>query len=69
MTSDDRIIRDYLQAAHNRGGSFEMAMGMLVQRIMVLEDRLQRARISFDADPVIVKLEREALWMTKLVQS
>lgn len=57
MYSDDRIIRDYLQSANNRGGSFEMAMGMMLQRIMVLEDKLQSARISFDVDPVIAALK------------
>jgi hypothetical protein len=50
MINDDKIITAYLQAAHNRGGSFHMAMGMMVQRIEVLEDKLQRAGIEFEPD-------------------
>jgi hypothetical protein len=57
MTSDDKIIRAYLQAAHHRGGTFYMAMGMMVGRIILLEDRLTRAGVSFEPDMVIAKAE------------
>lgn len=59
MTHDDRIVRAYLQAAHTRGGSFHMAMLMMVNRLMVLEDRLERAGIPFEADRVLTTLEKE----------
>lgn len=58
MTGEDKIIRAYLQAAHDLGGSHHMAMGMMASRLMVLEDRLQRAGISFERDAVIAKSER-----------
>jgi hypothetical protein len=57
MTSDDKIIRAYLQAAHDRGGSYTMAMSMMVNRIILLEDRLTRASVSFEPDMVIAKAE------------
>lgn len=50
MIAEEKIIRAYMQAAHNRGGSFYMAMSMMVQRILVLEDKLERASLRFDAD-------------------
>ncbi|NTF54899.1 hypothetical protein G6L12_08325 [Agrobacterium rhizogenes] len=53
MTIDDQIIRAYLQAAHNRGGSFHMAMLMMVQRMFVLEDRLLRAGVAFEEDKAV----------------
>jgi len=53
MTIDDKIIRAYLQAAHNRGGSFHMAMLMMVQRMFVLEDRLLRAGVAFEEDKAV----------------
>ncbi len=61
MTIDDQIIRAYLQAAHNRGGSFHMAMGMMAARILVLEDRLLRARIDFEEDKVVSNILSKGL--------
>lgn len=59
MTNDEKIIRAYLQAAHNRGGSYQMAMNMMADRINVLEDRLGRAGKAVEADPVIAKFMEE----------
>ena len=59
MTADEKCVRDYLQAAHNRGGSFEMAMGMMAQRIELLEDRLMKAGREIEPDRYIEQLERE----------
>lgn len=53
LTIDDRIIRAYLQAAHNRGGSFHMAMLMMASRLILLEDRLLRARVPFEEDKIV----------------
>lgn len=58
MITDDKIIRAYLQAAHDRGGSFQMAMGMMVNRIMVLEDRLTRRGVSFEPDEIVAKWDK-----------
>ena len=59
MILEDQIIRAYLQAAHNRGGSYHMAMSMMVQRMFVLEDKLQRAGIAFEEDKVIREIMAE----------
>lgn len=48
MIRDDQIVRGYLQAAHNRGGSFHMAMLMMVNRMILLEDRLLLAGVDFE---------------------
>lgn len=53
MTIDDQIIRAYLQAAHKRGGSFQMAMHMMVERMLVLEDKLLRSAVVFEEDKII----------------
>lgn len=58
MIIEDRIIRDYLQAANNRGGGYAMAMSMMASRLVVLEDRLSRAGVSVDPDRTIAKLVR-----------
>lgn len=50
MILEDKIVREYLQAAHNRGGSYAMAMSMMAQRLVVLEDRLQRAGMPIEPD-------------------
>ena len=57
MTADDQCVRDYLQAAHNRGGTFHMAMLMMAQRIELLEDRLTKAGRDIEPDPKIEKLK------------
>jgi hypothetical protein len=53
MIIEDHIIRAYLQAAVDRGGSYHMAMSMMVNRILVLEDRLLRAGVPFDEDKIV----------------
>ena len=60
MTRDDLIIRAYLEAAHNRGGSYQMAMHMLVQRIDMLEDLLMRAGKTIEPDKVVRDLLGDA---------
>jgi hypothetical protein len=50
MTIDDQIVRAYLTAANNRRGSFQMAMLMMASRLLVLEDKLQRAGVPFPED-------------------
>lgn len=57
MTADDRCVRNYLQAAHNRGGSFHMAMLMMAQRIELLEDRLMKAGRDVEPDEKIEQLK------------
>ncbi|MCO5159603.1 MAG: hypothetical protein M9939_00585 [Mesorhizobium sp.] len=51
MTIDEKIVRAYLQDAHNKGGGWKMAMFMMADRLLVLEDRLLRAGVDFPTDP------------------
>jgi len=60
MIIDDRIIRDYLQAAQNRGGGWQMAMGMMASRLIYLEDRLDRVKAPFDPDSVLPARKEDA---------
>ncbi len=55
MTRDDLILRAYLQTAYDRGGSYHMAMLMLISRIELLEDRLERANVEFEEDMILRK--------------
>lgn len=41
--SEEARVRKYLQAAHDRGGGWSMAMRMMARHIEVLEDRMERA--------------------------
>lgn len=59
MILEDKIIRAYLQASHNRGGSWHMAMGIMAYRLLVLEDKLFRAGIPFDEDKTIAEILRK----------
>jgi aminopeptidase C len=38
MDCQDRIVRHYLQAAHNRGGGWEMAMRMMAYNLMAARE-------------------------------
>lgn len=58
MTSDDQIVRAYLQRAHNMGGSHYMAMLMMVDRMVLLEDRLTRAGVAIEEDKTIAMAEK-----------
>lgn len=51
MTIDEAIVRAYLQDAHNKGGGWQMAMLMMADRLVALEDHLLRASINFPTDP------------------
>ncbi len=51
MGIDEAIVRAYLQDANNKGGGWIMAMNMMADRIIVLEDKLLRAGVDFPADP------------------
>lgn len=51
MTIDETIVRAYLQDAMNKGGGWQMAMNMMADRLIVLEDRLLRAGVDFPTDP------------------
>ncbi len=51
MGLDEAAVRKYLQAAQDRGGGWSMAMHMMADRILALEDRLERAGIQFPPDP------------------
>lgn len=53
MSREDGVVKAYLQAAHNRGGSFYMAMLMMSNRIEVLEDKLHRSSVRFEPDSMI----------------
>lgn len=57
MSIDDKIIRAYLQAAHDRGGSYQMAMNMMAERVILLEDRLTRRGVAFEPDKIMAKWE------------
>ncbi|WP_430256531.1 hypothetical protein [Neorhizobium sp. DAR64872/K0K18] len=59
MRTDDKMIRAYLQSAHDRGGSYHMAMLMMADRILVLEDRLLKARVEFPEDKTIPSMGEE----------
>lgn len=52
MTIDEKIIRSYLQSAHEKGGSYHMAMSMMADRLLVLEDKLLRSGVDFPEDKV-----------------
>jgi len=51
MTIEDDAVRHFLQLANDRGGGWEMAMRMMANRILVLEDRLLRAGVKFPDCP------------------
>lgn len=51
MTNTEAIRRDYLQKAHNRGGGWEMAMLMMAEEILLLNDALACAQIASGPDP------------------
>ena len=38
MMSDDKIISKYLQAAHDRNGSWQMAMSMMLNDLYAARD-------------------------------
>lgn len=38
MDYQDRIVRHYLQAAHDRGGGWEMAMRMMAYNLMAARE-------------------------------
>lgn len=39
---EETIVRQHLQAAHDRGGGWQMAMRMMARRILKLEDWMIR---------------------------
>lgn len=55
MVLEDKIVQKYLQAAHDRGGSYAMAMSMMAQRLVALEDRLQRAGMPIEPDRTMAR--------------
>jgi hypothetical protein len=38
MTAEERMIRHYLQAAHDRGGGWQMAMRMMAYNLMAARE-------------------------------
>lgn len=46
MTNHEAIVRQYLQKAHDRNGGQQMAMLMMAERILLLEDALACAQIA-----------------------
>jgi len=50
MTNIEAIRRDYLQKAHDRGGGWEMAMLMMAEEILHLNDALALAQIYANND-------------------
>lgn len=38
MTEEDRMIRHYLQTAHDRGGGWQMAMRMMACNLMAARE-------------------------------
>ena len=53
MTNTEAIRRDYLQKAHDRGGDWQMAMLMMAEQILLLNDALACAQIASRPDPAM----------------
>lgn len=45
MNNHEAIVRQFLQKAHDRGGGMEMAMLIMAERLLLLEDALACAQI------------------------
>lgn len=45
MTNSEAIRRQYLQKAHDRGGDWQMAMLMMAEQILLLNDALACAHL------------------------
>lgn len=51
MTNTEAIVRGYLQKAHDRGSDWQMAMLMMADQILLLNDALALAQIAAGPDP------------------
>lgn len=51
MTNVEAVRQEYLQKAHDRGGDWQMAMLMMAEQILLLNDALACAQIAAGRDP------------------
>ena len=56
MTNVEAVRQEYLQKAHDRRGDWQMAMLMMAEQILLLNDALACAQIADGADPFAAPL-------------